>query len=440
MNNTYIPKVVLVGRTNVGKSTLFNRIAKRTNVIVFDREGVTRDYLHETILWNNKQFNLIDTGGLATRKTGNPFHEHIQQVGLESCEAADVIIFVCDVKNGMTEEDRQLTRMIYRLKKSTILVLNKSDNKNAFAVNEADFYALGFTQHIATSATHGTGITELLNTVTSYLPEAKPVKQPPPAFTITLIGKPNVGKSSLMNALLDRQRSIVSDIPGTTRESISERLSFYGEDLLVTDTAGLRRKRKVTERLETLMVKSSLQSVRKADLVILVVDGNAGRLSDQELKLLFYTFEEQHKALLLVFNKRDLMTPETEHLLSYELGPYEHILKYIPKLKISCKTGKNVGYVLREIQKIRTRLATKIPTMELTELIQERLRKRRLFHNRQQLKVRSIKQVSGRNLTFSLCVNFPRAFGQSQLACIENILRRTYDLRGCPLEFIVEGA
>lgn len=435
MSKLALPRVALVGRTNVGKSTLFNRISKRTQSIVLDQEGVTRDFIAEAVEWKGKRFELIDTGGLAPTGSDDPFHDDIQAVGTKACQEASVLLLVCDARNGITLDDQNLARQLHGMKKPVLLLLNKADNKGALRNNETDFYSLGFKEHFNVSATHGTGITDMLDTLAKLLPKAGPLPKAPDC-RIALLGKPNVGKSSLMNELVEYERSIVSEKAGTTREALSERISFYGQDLLLTDTAGVRRKRKVNEDLESMMVRSSFSAVRTADIVVLLIDGSEGRMSDQELKLMFYAFEE-HKALLLVFNKRDLMTPEKENLLEHELGPYQYFLKKIPQLRISCLTGKNVGLVMREIEKIRTRLKTQFDNAEMTEMLHEYLRHRPLFHNRQKLQIFSITQRAERGIAFTLCVNQPSWFGQSQLACIDRVIRKKYDLRGCPINFVV---
>lgn len=436
MSKSSFPRVALVGRTNVGKSTLFNRLAKRTESLVADQAGVTRDYISEALTIHGKNFELIDTGGLAPAGTEDPLYNDIAAVSEQECKNADVVLFVCDGKNGITMEDKAVAKQLHKLKKKVILVLNKADNVQAFKNNEADFYGLGFGSYFAVSAVHGTGITELLNEVAKKLPETMAALPAAPECKIALLGKPNVGKSSLMNALLNYKRSIVSDIAGTTREAISERISFYGQDILVTDTAGIRRKRKVTDDLETLMVKSSLAAVRTADIILLLVDGNDGRLSDQELKLMFYAFEE-NKALIMIYNKSDLMTDEKMNLLTYETSEYDFFLKNIPKIHISCLTGKNVGVVMREIEKIRERFLQPINSAELTVELHEYFRNKPLFHKGVKLQVFSIQKRKEKDMAFNLCVSDPRWFGQSQLQCIENFLRKKYDLLGIPVHFVI---
>lgn len=431
-----LPRVALVGRTNVGKSTLFNRLTKRTESIVYDQEGVTRDYLHEALEWKGKRFELIDTGGFVPEESDDIFHQEIQDISKKACENADVILFVVDAKNGLTMEDKILARQLHKMDKPVLLLLNKADSKNDFEAHEADFYSLGFAEQFPVSAVHGNGMSDMLSAAAKHLPLVKEKLPTAPSCKIALLGKPNVGKSSLMNHLVKAERSIVSSHAGTTREALSERVTFYGEDLLFTDTAGIRRKRKVNDSLETLMVKSSLQAVRRADLIVLVIDGSDARISDQELKLMFYAFE-QHKSLLLVFNKSDLVDDEKKNLLSFELEPYEYFLKKIPQIHTSCLSGKNVGIVMREIEKIRTRLNQDIDCAELTEILHEQLRRKPLFHKRQRLQLFSITRRKEKGIAFTLCVNYPEWFGNSQLAFFERIIRKKYDLRGCPVQFVV---
>lgn len=436
------PHVVLIGRTNVGKSTLFNRIARRTESIVEDQDGVTRDYLSENITLHGKTFTLIDTGGFAYHNEEDPFAPIITERSKEACESADVILFVCDGKNGITDEDRRVARALHKIKVPTLLTLTKCDNKNKFAENEYDFISLGFPESYPVSGTHGTGVNKLLEAVTELLPAY--TKQPveAPDLKITLLGKPNVGKSSLMNILVEHQRSIVADIPGTTREAVSERITFQGQDIMVTDTAGVRKKRRVTDDLESMMVKSSLAAVRSTDIILFMVDGSAGRITDQELKLLFYSFEEQHKALILLRNKSDLFTQEILDRAAYEDEQYDFFLKKIPTISLSCKTGDNCGKIFREIEKIQERLKLAIPSADLYETVLETFRRKPLFHNKQKLLIYSIVQQhrdSHRGaLTFELTVNYPEWFDQSACSAIENILRKKYDMRGCPLVFFLK--
>ena len=264
------PKVLIVGRTNVGKSTLFNRLTKNTKSIVYDRSGVTRDYIHENVEWDNKTFDLVDTGGITIKKKRNEIQHEITENVKQLFDEAVLVLFVCDVKNGLSEEDRLIARMVHRLDIPVLLLLNKADNKKKYEENHHEFYALGFDNIIPLSAEHGSGIATLLEKITQHIPNCIPMQEEKPEFKVVILGKPNVGKSSLMNLLLREERTIVSNIAGTTREAITEKIHFYKDSLQLTDTAGVRRKKKISDDLENLMVKSSLKSVKKSDIVLIV--------------------------------------------------------------------------------------------------------------------------------------------------------------------------
>ncbi len=432
------PKVLLVGRTNVGKSTLFNRLSSTTKSIVYDRPGVTRDYIHELVEWDNKTFDLIDTGGITMTKHKDVIQHEITDSVKHLFDDAALVLFVCDVKNGLVEEDRLISRMLHRLKKPTILILNKADNKRAYEENNVEFHALGFDTILPISASHGTGIATLLEKIIQFVPEQITAEEEIPEYNIVIIGKPNVGKSSLLNLLLKRERAIVSDIAGTTRESITEQLHFFKDTIQITDTAGIRRKKKISDDLESLMVRSSFKSVREADIVLLVIDASQGCIADQELKLLFFAFE-QKKAIIVLFNKIDLHDDISIVTLENQLDEYDFIFKKIEKIEISCETKKNVGSIFKIIKKVWLRLQQDFNSTELNDYIQELIQKKPMYHKRQQIKLFKIRHVKARTPTFVLHVNRPEWFGSSQLGFIENCIRKKYDLVGCPINFLVRG-
>ena len=437
------PNVVIVGRTNVGKSTLFNRLTKTKQSLVFEREGVTRDYISKLVSWNDKTFNMIDTGGLPLTKQTDEILKEVEKSVFSLIEQADLVLFVCDGKNGLVEKDRTFAKLLHKSKKPTILLLNKSDNIRAFEEHEYEFYALGFDKVLHTSAVHGTGISELLDEITENL-EFLPTKPEEEDLTdlsyrITILGKPNVGKSSLLNLLLRKERAIVSEVAGTTREDISEIIKFHKEMVQITDTPGVRRKGKVSDELEQEMVKRSFQSVRQADIVLMMIDSTQGHLADQELKLLFYAYE-QKKSIILLMNKTDILEPEKKDRLEYDMKLYEFIIKKIPMVWISCKTEKNIGNVLSQIQKAQIRRNQEFDQVEVNELIKQAFIRKPMYHKRQLLKVLNVKPIKTQKSvpTFILYVNFPEWFGPTQLGFIENQLRRNYDLLGCPIEFILQ--
>lgn len=438
MKKIKYPKVLLVGRTNVGKSTLFNRIVNQKKSIVFDQDGVTRDYIEEVITWNDRPFGLFDTGGMQMHKGVSDIDAKVLDKVVRLVEEAKVVLFVVDAKAGVTEEDRKIAKVLHKTQKPVLLLLNKADNLRLLRENEGEFAALGFKEMIPTSALHGMGILEILDRTIELLPQmAQQLEIQHPHFRVAIIGKPNVGKSSLMNQLINKERSIVSDIAGTTREAISETVYFCDELIQVTDTAGIRKKARVTEDLETLMVKNALQSVREADVVILVIDRSAGKISDQELKLLFLVYETK-KPIIVAFNKSDINDDYAETMLEMSQDEYSFILNKVPCVSISCLTKKNIGKIFTHVQKVVERCKQKFNSTEIDEVVKLELEKRPLYHNRMKLKLFKIRHIEGKIPTFVLHVNHPSWFGNSELACIENILRKHYDLKGCPIEFYTQ--
>lgn len=436
--NLIYPKVLLVGRTNVGKSTLFNRLTQQKRSIVFDREGVTRDYVEELIQWADKSFMLVDAGGLTFDRNPDEINKQVQEKVLEQLGQAALLLFVIDAKNGVVEEDQRIAQVLRKTKKPVLLLVNKADNIKALQDNLADFYSLGFPEVIEVSGIHGIGIADLLNTVTQKIPLPTEAEKPTPSYRVVLIGRPNVGKSSLMNLLIDHERSIVSNIAGTTREAISE-MTYHLNDLIqVTDTAGVRRSRKIDDDLEELMIKSSLQAIRESDIVIIMIDASEGKIADQELKLLFFAYE-QKKMVIAVFNKVDLLDDYSQQTLEQSVKEYEFIIKKIPQVWISCLTKKNVGKIFDVVQGVWQRSKQQFNPQEVDELVKRELEKIHLYHNTIQLRVYKIVPIEdAQTPTFRLVVNESNWFGPSELGCIENILRKHYDLIGCPVTFSVK--
>ncbi len=430
-----LPTVLLVGRTNVGKSTLFNRLAEEKKSIVFSRSGVTRDALNTTVNWDNKQFSLVDTGGMTFRKNTDEIQRKVQEKVINLMQQGDLLLFICDGKDGLTYEDKEIARIVHRAQKPTLLVINKSDNINRMYENEHEFYQLGFKERLNISSIHGTGIADLLDYVTAQLPEPKTIVEEKCRYNIVIIGKPNVGKSSLMNILTKQERSIVSDIAGTTREAIAETIKYHGESIKLIDTAGVRRKRRVNDDLEELMVKSSLESIRTTDTVILMIDGSQASISDQELKLLFYAYEEK-KNILVIINKTDIMDEAIRYSIDVNLAEYDFIFRKIPILYTSCMTKKNIGKIFKELDTIHQRAQQPLNSSEVNEHVQEALKRKPLYHNRQPLRLFKIRNVPGKVPSFVLHVNHPEWFDDAALGCIENILRDKYDFKGCPLQLM----
>jgi GTPase len=428
--------VVIVGRTNVGKSSLFNRLSSDVKSMTLDFEGVTRDFIRDTVCWKETCFDLVDTGGVSFKKAPDAIGEQARQVALSMLESADQIIFVVDGSVGIVGEDREIAKLLHKLGKPVIMVVNKIDVRGA-QENFYEFERLGFPSSIGVSCTHGSGTGELLNMLVDLLPTKKEKAiEEKPAYKVVLLGKPNVGKSSLLNLILNKERAIVSDVPGTTREALSENIMFYQEDIQITDTPGIRKKSSVRETLETMMVKTSLRAVEDADIVLLLIDASAGQLADQELKLAFYAFTQLHKAVILLFNKQDLVDESMQAYLEHNLELYEHLLKKVEKLDISCKTGKNIGKIMPLVHEVWARYNQQISDHDLTILCREALTHKPLFHKTLPLKIFRVRQVKTAPVTLLMIVNQPRWFQDSQLGYFDNVLRKRFNFKGVPLKFI----
>lgn len=431
-----LASVVIVGRTNVGKSSLFNRLATSVKSLTFDYEGVTRDFLRDTVCWKDTCFDLIDTGGISFRKSQDTLAEQARLVALSMVDKSDLLIFVVDGAAGLLPEDREIAKMLHKVGNPVVVVVNKIDVR-ASQENIFEFQRLGFGQPLGVSCQHGTGIGDLLETLVQKLPIKTEVRpEAKPKCKVVLLGKPNVGKSSVLNLLLKEERAIVSQVPGTTREAITEHIVFHQEDIQLTDTPGIRKKRAVTEPIETLMVKSSLRALEDADIVLLLVDASEGQLSDQELKLAFYAFTELHKALIILFNKQDLVDESLRKQLEYQLAPYAQLMSKVERLDISCKTGKNIGHIVPLVTEVYKRYTQQLSAADLTVLLQEALTRRPLYHKTQLLKLFRVRQVKEAPITLLMIVNVPSWFGKSQIGFFDNIMRKGYKLKGVPIKYI----
>jgi len=429
-----LPRVVLVGRTNVGKSTLFNRLSSQVKSITYDYHGVTRDFLKDVIEWQGRSFELLDTGGIALKPLLDDVAERARLKALGLIEEADLVLFVCDGKAGLTTDDRALSKMLHKTGKNVILVVNKIDAQIA-QEQQYEFERLGHKPVYAISAQHGRGVADLLEAIVAHLPITGKVREEEPQVKIALIGKPNVGKSSLLNLLVGHERALVSPVAGTTREAIAERVTFYQEDILITDTPGVRKKRSVEDPLEKLMVKSTLQAVDDADIVLLLVDATAGVLADQELKLAFYAFEQKHKSVIVLFNKMDIQDDFAKSDLGRSIDEYRHLMNKVESLSISCVDGRNVGKIMPLVHEVWQRAQTRFGDEELTRWFKKELEFKPLYHSSELLEVYGVQQVAVSPIAIVLKVNKPEWFGPSQLAFFEGLMRKKYALKSVPLRF-----
>ena len=436
-----IPVIALVGRMNVGKSTLFNRISSKVKSMVLDYEGVTRDPITNTVVWKERSFELVDTAGLfASKKQDMSIEGLSQQKALEYVQHADIVLFMVDGVIGLVNQDRFIAQMLHKLGKKVVIVVNKADAKVSEEHVE-EFNMLGFDDVQSISAYHGTRVYELFDHVVSLLPisgaitadidEERPLQ-------VVFLGRPNVGKSSLLNALLNRERAVVSDIAGTTREPLRELITFYQEHIVLIDTPGIRRKSMVDEPIEKLMVHTSLQALKDADIVVLLIDVTEADIVDQELKLAFYAFTEKYKGLIILFNKVDLLTQQQEEDLAVVKDKYDFLLNKIPMLNISAKTGKNIGKVLPLVHEVWLRYARQLPTELLQSVFIQEMQRRPMFKMKQQLQIHQVYQIYTRPITIVVTTTHPEWFGDTQNNFFDKIMREHFDLLGAPIKFIVQ--
>lgn len=432
-----LANVVIVGRTNVGKSTLFNKISQTQRSIVLDQEGVTRDCIMEKAEWNGVAFNLVDTGGISVVKKQDYISQQVYNKVEQVIAEAAAILFVCDIQVGITQEDKRIARKLLKLQSDrckVFLVVNKVEN-DATRLRLYEFEHLGFTQIFGVSAHHSLGVGDLLDEVVTTLHAATPVFEKGPMIPrITLVGRPNAGKSSLINCLTKEDFAIVSPIEGTTREALHKRINFNKTMFELVDTAGIRRQRTVEEGLETMMVKNSLNAIRHAHLVLLLMDASEPYLSAQVLKLAEYAFENG-SALILLINKFDLFTPEMLTQLDSSLLEYEFIMKKIEFMKISCLDGKNITKVLPLVETVWARYEHKLDEIYLTDLFKQALTRTPLYRAGKILTFYKAKQIGAAPMRIELSVRHPEFFGQNQFAFFENILRKAMNLKSCPVLF-----
>ena len=426
--------VAIVGSPNVGKSTIFNRIVGHRRAIVDDQPGVTRDRLYETAEWLDRSFRLADTGGIEI--ADRPFQEQIRVQTQLAIDEADVIIFVADGKKGISKDDRFIAKMLFKTNKPIILAVNKIDNQDML-LGLGEFYGLGLGEPIAVSGEHGIGIGDVLDRIIKVLPKVEEVKYDD-AITFSIIGRPNVGKSSLVNAILKKERVIVSDIIGTTRDSIDTKLTRNGKDYVVIDTAGLKKRGKIYESVDKYSMLRALAAVDRSEIVLLVIDANEG-IIEQDKHVVSYAIEKK-KAIIIVVNKWDLVKKEqnTQSNFEKEIRKQFQFLEYAPIVFVSAKTTSKVDNIFDKIDMVHEAYDTHISTSLLNQVVQDaQMMNEAPDFNGGRLKIYFVNQANSCPPTFVLFVNKPKYAHFSYLRYIENRLRDSFNLDGTPIEIVL---
>ncbi|MGE5629308.1 MAG: ribosome biogenesis GTPase Der [Solirubrobacterales bacterium] len=423
------PIVAIVGRPNVGKSTLFNKLAGKRISIVEDTPGVTRDRVYAEADWLKYNFTVIDTGGIEPENEDIIISQMRRQAQI-AIETADVIIFIVDGKEGLTPADREVSQMLRKSKKPVVLVVNKVDSLKE-EDNAYEFYNLGIGDPITISAAQGLGLGDMLDRVVENFSEGISEEEEDEYIKIAFVGKPNVGKSSLINKLLGEERVIVSDIPGTTRDAIDSYLDTDLGKFTLIDTAGLRRKSKVKEEIERYSVIRTYAAIERADVCILMLDATQG-ISDQDEKIIGYA-HEINKAILVVVNKWDLVEKETKtmDLFKAKLKASLSFMQYAEYLFISAKTGQRVHKLLEVVKKCYDNYNKRIKTGVLNEVVSNALMmKEPPVVGLKRLKVYYVTQIGTKPPTFVFFVNDPTCLHFSYERYLENRLRDSFDFSG----------
>ncbi|WP_078413611.1 ribosome biogenesis GTPase Der [Priestia abyssalis] len=426
------PVVAIVGRPNVGKSTIFNRIVGERVSIVEDLPGVTRDRIYSSGEWLTHDFNIIDTGGIDIGD--EPFLEQIRQQAEIAIDEADVIIFLVNGREGVTSADEEVAKILYRSKKPIVLAVNKIDNPEMRDMIY-DFYALGFGEPIPISGSHGLGIGDLLDAAAEHFPKQEDDEYDEETIRFSLIGRPNVGKSSLVNAMLGEERVIVSDIAGTTRDAIDSTFTKDGQDYVIIDTAGMRKKGKVYESTEKYSVLRALKAIERSDVVLVVLNAEEG-IIEQDKRIAGYA-HEAGKAVVIVVNKWDAIEKDEKTMKEFEQNIREHFLflDYAPVVFLSAKTKKRIHTLLPVINKASENHALRVQTNVINDVIMDAVAMNPTpTHNGNRLKIYYTTQVAVKPPTFVVFVNDPELMHFSYERFLENRLRDAFGFEGTPIK------
>ena len=425
--------IAIVGRPNVGKSTIFNRIAGNRVSIVEDVPGVTRDRIYATGDWTGHHFQLIDTGGI--QMEDQPYQTEIRAQVQIAIEEADVIIMVTDGKHGITDDDRYIAGILQRSHKSVVLAVNQIDDETRL-LNIYEFYELGLGDPIAVSGVHGIGIGDLLDACMAKMPTEKE-KEDLPGIRIAVIGQPNVGKSSLVNRLLHQERSIVSNVQGTTRDAVDTPFVFDGRPYVIVDTAGIRKRGKVWESVEKYSVMRAMKAIENCDVALFLIDGEAG-IREQDKHVAGYA-SEAGKPVIIVVNKWDAVEKDDKSMNAFtEKVRKEFVyLAYAPIIFVSAKTGQRTNQIIPIVDHVYENANRRIATNVLNQVIADtQVTNPAPARNGKRFRIYYATQVAAAPPTFVLSCNDPKLMHFTYQRFLENALRHAFDLEGTPIRII----
>lgn len=433
-----LPVVAIVGQPNVGKSTLFNRIVGKRIAIEEDKPGITRDRLYGRGEWIGRDFHVIDTGGLEfDREDTIPLS--VREQAELAIDEADVILFVVNIETGVTPLDEEIAHMLLKTRKPVVVAVNKMDHqKRQTAIY--DFYRLGFSDVVGISSAHGIGTGDLLDIVVSHFPAAKSEPKDEDVIRVAVIGRPNVGKSSLVNAILGEERVIVSDIAGTTRDAIDTVFHTDGQAYTLIDTAGMRKRGKVYEKTEKYSVLRAMKAIERSDVALVVLDGKQG-IVEQDKKIAGYA-KEAGVGTIIVVNKWDVVEKDhhTMHMFTQQIRNHFAFIDYAPILFVSAKTGQRISAILPVVQQVAENHAMRVPTSVLNDVLREAIAVNPPPADKgRRVRINYITQVSVKPPSFVLFVNDRELIHFSYERFIENQLRETFGFIGSPLRLYIRG-
>ncbi|MCI5583974.1 MAG: ribosome biogenesis GTPase Der [Lachnospiraceae bacterium] len=431
------PIVAVVGRPNVGKSTLFNALAGEKIAIVKDTPGITRDRIYADVNWLDRSFTLIDTGGIEPDSKDIILSQMREQAEI-AMATADVIIFLVDVKQGLVDADSKVADMLRRSRKPVVLVVNKVDNFDKFMADTYEFYNLGIGEPVPISAANRLGIGDMLDIVSSHFPKEQSKEEEDDRPRIAIVGKPNVGKSSLINKLLGENRLIVSDIAGTTRDAVDTEVVHNGKEYIFIDTAGLRRKNKIKEELEHYMIIRTVSAVERADVVVLVIDAGEG-VTEQDAKIAGIA-HERGKGMIIAVNKWDSIVKDDKTIYKFTRKIQETLsfMQYAEMIFISALTGQRLPKLFDTIDAVIENCTLRISTGVLNEIMTEAVAMQQPPSDKgKRLRLYYITQASVKPPTFVIFVNDKELMHFSYTRYIENQIRNAFGFRGTPLKFII---